>query len=567
MPDFRTLPEALSDAAASGEGYVFLAGAHEVRRSYADIQRTSLGIAARLRATGLEPGDLVAIVINDAEQFLTAFLGVSIAGMVPASLYPPTTTSELPAYLELTAGIVRSAQARAVITTAALAPCFDGLAATCPSLAQVLSRESLDDEVDLAHGASGSARLRIDDLAFVQFTSGSTSSPKGVALTHKSLSANIDAISGPRGLDAREGDVAVSWLPLFHDMGLVGIALGALYSARRAIIMTPQAFVKRPAEWLRAMTRYRATISFAPNFAYDLCVRRIKDRDLDGLDLSAWRIAGCGAEPIHARTLAAFAEKFAPVGFRDTSFVASYGLAEHVVAATFAPLNRPPRVDQVDAADLHQRRVATPAGIDQERTVEVVGCGRPIPGHRIRIVGEDGRDADEREVGHITLSGPSVMLGYYRDEPLTSQTIRDGWLYTGDLGYIADGELFVCGRLKDIVIVNGRKYHPQDLEWAVDQLGGIRRGRVVAFGSTQADGRERVILVVEPSGTMTADRLTDAIRRRIGDLCGLYVDDVVLVPSGTIGRTTSGKVQRAATKARFERGELAAAADRAGLHA
>jgi fatty-acyl-CoA synthase len=564
MPDFRTLPDALSDAAASDEGYVFLVGGSEVRRSYADIRRTAFGVAASLLDSGLRRGDLVALVVNDAEQFLTAFFGVSIAGMVPASLYPPSTTSELPAYLELTGGIVRSSGARGVVTTAALKPWFDDLAASCPALHVVLAREGLDAGTTGSTGDRISANVGLDNLAFVQFTSGSTSSPKGVALTHRSLSANIDAISGPHGLNATDGDVAVSWLPLFHDMGLVGIGLGAVYSARRAVIMTPHAFVKRPAEWLRAIAKYRATISFAPNFAYDLCVRRIKDRDLEGLDLSSWRIAGCGAEPIHAPTLDAFAEKFAPVGFRASSFVASYGLAEHVVAATFAPLNRPARVDHVDAADLTDNRVARTSTGNQ--TMAVVGCGRPFPGHQIRIIGEDGRETPERHVGEIALSGPSVMLGYYKDEALTARTIRDGWLHTGDLGYLADGELFVCGRVKDIIIVNGRKYHPQDLEWAVDQLGGVRRGRVVAFGAAQAGGPDRVVLVVEPSGTVAAEPLTESIRRRIGDLCGLCVDDVVLVPSGTIGRTTSGKVQRAATKARFERGELAAAGDRAGLH-
>ncbi|HEY2905019.1 MAG TPA: fatty acyl-AMP ligase [Vicinamibacterales bacterium] len=566
MPDLRTLADALSDAASSDEGYLFLVGGDEVRRPYAEIRQTALGVAQSLSESGLEPGDLVAIVINDAEQFLTAFLGVSVAGMVPASLYPPSTTSELPAYLELTAGIVRSSAARGVITTSALKPWFDDLAPSCPALTAVLAREALG--VAPASGSDhqrGAARVGIDDIAFVQFTSGSTSSPKGVALTHKSLSANIAAISGPCGLKASDGDLAVSWLPLFHDMGLVGIALGALYSVRPAVIMTPHAFVKRPAEWLRAITRYRGTISFAPNFAYDLCVRRVKDRDLEGLDLSAWRIAGCGAEPIHAPTLTAFAEKFAPVGFRASSFLASYGLAEHVVAATFAPLNRLPRVEQVDAADLTDRRIARPSPRGQ--TVAVVGCGMPFPDHQIRIIGEDGREAPERGVGEITLRGPSVMLGYYKDDELSAQTIRDGWLHTGDLGYLAGGELFVCGRVKDIIIANGRKYHPQDLEWAVDQLPGVRRGRVVAFGSAQAGGPDRVVVVVEPNRTIATEPLTEAIRRCIGDLCGLYVDDVVLVANGTIGRTTSGKVQRAATKARFERGELAAAHDRAGLHA
>jgi fatty-acyl-CoA synthase len=517
-------------------------------------------VATSLLACGLKRGDLVALVINGSEPFLTAFFGVSLAGLVPASLYPPSTTSELPAYVEQTASILRHAGVRAVVTTSALKSSFDEMAPSCPELELVLACESLDAPARPIPGA----RVTLDDLAFVQFTSGSTSSPKGVALTHRSLASNIAAIAGPQGLHTIKGDVAVSWLPLFHDMGLVGIALGAMYTAGPAVLLSPTAFVKRPAEWLRVMTRHRGTISFAPNFAYDLCVRRVKDSDLEGLDLSPWRVAGCGAEPVHAPTLAAFADRFAPVGFRRTSFVPSYGLAEHVVAVSLSPLDRPVRVEEVDASQLTERRVATPA---VGRTLTLVGCGVPLPGHRIRIVGENGRELRDREVGEIALAGPSVMLGYYKAEAMTDRTIRDGWLYTGDLGYTVDGELFVCGRIKDIIIVNGRKYHPQDLEWAVDQLQGVKRGRVVAFGTRRNGGPDRVVLVIEPAGTLSSEQVIDSARRRIGDLCGLYVDDVMLVRSGTIGRTTSGKVRRAATKELYERGELAAAVHTTSLQA
>jgi fatty-acyl-CoA synthase len=288
---------------------------------------------------------------------------------------------------------------------------------------------------------------------------------------------------------------------------------------------------------------------------------------MDGLDLSSWRVAGCGAEPIHAATLRAFADKFAPVGFSDRAFLPSYGLAEHVVAATIAPRGRELRVDEVDADGLTDERVARPVR-SGGHIATIVGCGAPLRGHALRIVDEAGQERPPRHVGEITLAGPSVMLGYYKDGDATARAIRGGWLYTGDLGYIADGELFVCGRLKDIIIVHGRKYHPQDVEWAVDQIGGIRRGRVVAFGTADTGGRDRVVVVAEPSGTMAPQDLVDAIRRRVGDVCGLYVDEVVLVPSGTIGRTTSGKVQRADAKSRYERGELAGAySDRAGTPA
>ena len=548
MAGLRTLPEALSQGAAADAGYCFAAPDGDRWRPYADLQQGAWRAASFLRAAGLRRGDLVGLVLSDAEQFLTALFGASIAGLTPASIYPPSTASDLPRYLELTASILRAAGARAVVTSRALLPSFEEARALCPELSLVLCADSMAGEAEQPDWQPS-----LDDIAFVQFTSGSTSSPKGVALTHANVSANIDAFLGPSAVAASAEDLGVSWLPLNHDMGLVGMALGALYTRRSCVLLPPETFVRRPAEWLRAITRHRATVSFAPNFAYDLCVRRVKD--LAGLDLSSWRVAGCGAEPIHPPTLAAFAEKFAPAGFRDTSFLPCYGLAEHVLAATFPPRGRRPRTEIVSADSLTGPRVAVPHD-GTGASMALVSCGSALPGHRVQIVDEDGRSVADRHVGEIVLAGPSVMLGYYKQEALTAQTIRDGWLHTGDLGYLSGGELFVCGRAKDLIIVNGRKYHPQDLEWAVDALGGVRRGRVVAFGATESGQADRVVIVVEPSGTVPADILTDTIRREISGRFGLYVDEVAVVRSGTVGRTTSGKVQRAATKARYESGEL-----------
>jgi acyl-CoA synthetase (AMP-forming)/AMP-acid ligase II len=555
MPRLRTLPEALADAARGDAGIVFQSGAGETSSSYREIRRQSLQVARALTDAGLRPGDLVALIVPDGEQFLTALFGASIARLIPASLYPPATTGDLPRYIELTAGILNAAAARAVVTSRALAPAFAEARAMCPHLALVLCREDLDAPPDEPSGAPS-----LDDIAFVQFTSGSTSMPKGVTLTHANLAANIAAFAGPAGVAVRPDDIAVSWLPLNHDMGLVGMALGAIYIGRPCVLLTPQTFVKRPVEWLRALTRHRGTISFAPTFAYDLCVRRVKD--LGGLDLSGWRIAGCGAEPIHPATLAAFAAKFSAVGFRDTTFLPCYGLAEHVLAATFPPRDRGLRIERVAADDLAARRVAvSPADPDSPST-SLVSCGSALPGHRLIVADDRGEALPEREVGEILLAGPSVMVGYYKQEALTAEVLRDGWLRTGDLGYLSGGELFVCGRVKDLIIVHGRKYHPQDFEWAADDVNGVRRGRVVAFG-VETSGADRVVLVVEPSGTVSADLLAEAIRKRIGDLFGVYVDEVAIVPSGTVGRTTSGKVQRAATRERFARGEWSVEGTRA----
>jgi fatty-acyl-CoA synthase len=552
----RTLPDMLAQAARGEHGYRFVSSRGETVRSYAEIHERALRLANALRALGLRRGDLVALVVADHEQFLTSLFGASLAGVVPASLYPPATTSDLPGYLESTTAVLRSCAARAVITTSALYPHLEPLRDVCPALSVVAAFDTLDMPGTMAFETPADT-----DIAFVQFTSGSTSAPKGVVITHRNLIANIHAFSGKHGMGASKSDIAVSWLPLYHDMGLVGMALGAAHVGVPAVLLTPEAFVKRPVEWLRAITRHHGTISFAPNFAYDLSVRRVKDREMDGLDLSSWRVAGCGAEPIHASTLTAFADKFRAVGFRDTIFLPSYGLAEHVLAATIPPRGRRLNVDCLSADDMTSRRVATRAESDDDgETVSVVGCGLPLPGHQIRIVDDQRRPLPERHIGEIALKGPSVSPGYYNDAEITARTIRDGWLFTGDLGYLSNGELFVCGRVKDLIIVNGRKYHPQDLEWGLADLAGIRRGRVVAFGTAGTGRPDRTVVVVEPSGTVPPQELAESIRRRIVDVCGLLVDDVVLVPGGTVTRTTSGKVRRAATKMSYERGEFDGAA-------
>jgi fatty-acyl-CoA synthase len=555
MPGPRTLPEALDEASTTGAGYTFLTDAGARYRSYADLREASLHLAGGLHRADVKPGAVVALLLSDAEQFLTTLCGAILAGMVPASLYPPAPTASPERYLDTTISAIRASGARAVVTTPEWSSWLEPFRGGGSALDAVLTFDAL-----AAASPAEPRQPALDDIALVQYTSGSTSSPKGVVLTQANLSANIEAINGPDGLAASHEDRGVSWLPLYHDMGLIGMSLCALYCARPVVLMTPDRFVKRPVEWLRAISQYRGTISFAPNFAYDLCVRRVKDRDLASLDLSSWRVAGCGAEPVNARTLAAFAEKFAPAGFRESSFLPSYGLAEHVLAATFPPRDRAPRVHQIAAGELADSGIAVVVPDGAESSVRLVSCGRPLSGHAIRIVTEDGGPAAENQVGEIALKGPSVMLGYYKDELLTRRTIRDGWLHTGDLGYLSGGELFVCGRSKDLIIVSGRKYHPQDIEWSLDEVSGLRRGRAVAFGAAGEDGPERIVIVAEPSGTAPPAAVAAEIRRRVGDGCGLAVSDVLLVPAGTIGRTTSGKVQRARLRAAYERGELTSAA-------
>ena len=491
----RTLPEALRDAAAGEHGCLFLAGGAEsraVHRTYAELRQASMGVAAALRRAGLQRGDLVGLAIGDAELFLTVLYGASMAGGGPASLHPPGATRDLDSYFDLTAGVLRAAGARALVTNATLVAGFERARATCPELAIVLPCEGISGQDGPV--CQDGWEPSLDDLAFVQFTSGATSEPKGVALTHRNLCANVNAINGPHGLATTDADSAVSWLPLHHDMGLVGMALGPLYSSRPAVFLPTHVVVRRPAEWLRAIARHGASVSFAPNFAYDLCVRRVKDVDLAGVDLSCWRVAGCGAEPIHAPTLAAFAERFAAFGFRETAFLPGYGLAEHVVAATFAPRGRPIRTDGA-----------------------LVSCGVPFPDHRLRIVDDDGGELPERAVGEIMLAGPSVMQGYYEHGALTREALFDGWLATGDLGYLADGELYVCGRAKDLITRTG-KFHRRS------EGRGRARGKpprpAVAF-APRPDAA-RLVMVVEPND----GRCRRARGQRapwMADLYGLHV--------------------------------------------
>ncbi len=403
MTTLRTLPEALAAAASTEAGYTFLAPGGAVRRSYAEIRQQALRVARSLEEAGLRRGDLVALVIGDSEQFLTSLFAASIAGLVPVSLFSPATSGDQARYLEMTSGVLRASGARAIVTSSGLVSALSALREHCPSLDIVLSYDTLD-----APACEPSRQLSLDDLAFIQFTSGSTSAPKGIALTHRNVAANIAAFAAC--LDVQKDDVGLSWLPLNHDMGLVGMAIGSVYASVSTVLLTPVMFVKRPAEWLKAITRFRASVSFAPNFAYDLAVRRVKEKDLEGLDLSSWRVAGCGAEPVHAPTLAAFAERFASVGFRETAFLPSYGLAEHVLAATFSPVGRGPRVEQVAAEALTERYLAVPAATG-DKTVSLVSCGSQLPGHVLKIVGEDGRRLADREVGVSVLGRPSVMVG------------------------------------------------------------------------------------------------------------------------------------------------------------
>jgi acyl-CoA synthetase (AMP-forming)/AMP-acid ligase II len=548
-----TLPEALAVAARGSGGYEYLAenGQPSSNQPFSRLLDDALSVAGGLREAGLQSGETVALIVPEAREFLTTFLGAVCAGLVPAPLYPPVRLDQFESYLRQTLPAVRVSRAAAVVTTTPLRRVLGAFQADVPSVRSVLAIEKLDGPRLKAAAAVG-----LDDPAFLQFTSGSTSDPKGVVLTHRNLAENVAAIAGPHGLALTSSDRGVSWLPLFHDMGLIGMALTVLYAGCWTEFLSPLAFLKRPASWLKAISRRHGTIGFAPNFAYDLCVRRVHPHEMDELDLSSWRVAGCGAEPVRAATLAAFAKKFAAVGFRAEAFLPCYGMAEHTLAVTFPPLDRMPRVDEIDAGQLSTARRAVPPQNAQALSTELVSCGRPFPGHDVRIADARGHALAERHVGQILLKGPSVFRGYLDREALTRETLAGGWLHSGDLGYLAGGELYICGRVKDTIIVNGRNYYPQDLEQAAADVPDVRRGRAVAFGTDSGAGRERIVVVVEPAHAPHGDDLADRVRGRIAEATGVTVDEVVVAPSGTIPKTTSGKLQRSRVRHRYESGIL-----------
>jgi fatty-acyl-CoA synthase len=549
----RTVAQALDEAAASVGGFTFVeSDGREHVTPFKVLRDSAYALGGALRALGLERGDHVALIVPDADGFVTAFMGVSVAGLVPMPLAHPFDVGQLDGYLARVAPLLWIGHVRAIVTTERLRPRLGSLQSTVPTI-RVLAAWT-----ELTGPALASANpADPDSPALLQFTSGSTSRPKGAVLTHANLSANVSAIGGPGGLGLTATDTSVSWLPLFHDMGLIGLVLCPLYFGCNGVFLSPAAFLKRPVEWLRAITRHRGTASFAPNFAYEMCVRRVREAELEGLDLSSWRVAGCGAEPIQAAVLEAFAARYAPAGFRATSFVAAYGLAEHTLAVALAPRDRGLRVDTVRASELSSNRRAVPCSPDSPDASRLVGCGGPFPDHSLRVVDDGGYPVGERVVGEILVSGPSMMRGYLSGPDSIEDEVREGWLATGDLGYLADGELYVCGRRKEVIIVGGRNYFPQDLEWALNVMPGVRSGGVAAFAATEPGLPDRAVVVVETEGAVHVDALKAEVRRRVLQATGLAVHEIVLAPRGTIVRTTSGKLRRAELRERYNAGTLA----------
>jgi fatty-acyl-CoA synthase len=522
--------------------------------SYGRLWTEASALAGGLRERGVRAGDTVGVVLPTGLDFLRSFQGILLAGAVPVPIYPPARLDRLDEYASRQAAILADAGVRLLITLDKAMPIASLLRSRVPSLEQVVTADTLAEQGSDWGEPEGSSA----DAAFIQYTSGSTGRPKGVLLTHENLLANIKAIG--LGLALRPGDVGVSWLPLYHDMGLIGSWLFCLFHGIPIDIQPPLSFMARPERWLWAIHRRRATLSAAPNFAYELCARKIPDAAIEGLDLSSWRCALNGAEPVSPETLERFARRFAPFGFRREALMPVYGLAENAVALCVPPPGRGPVVDRVLRDALERDGRAAPAPEADARALRFLSEGPPLPEHEVRIVDDAGDDVPERCVGRLVFRGPSMTSGYYRKPDATAAvTLPGGWLDSGDLAYMASGEVHVTGRLKDLIIKAGRNLVPQEIEEAAAQVPGIRKGCVAAFGTVLPDrGTEALVVVAETRKRheQERERLATAVTERVAAAVDVPPDAVVLVKPGTVPKTSSGKIRRADTRALYEAGTL-----------
>jgi len=521
--------------------------------SYGQLKAEADKIALGLQALGLRQGESVAIMLPSSPEYFYCFIGVLLAGGVPVPLYPPARLSQLEEHLRRSVAILSNCAAPILMTVAEGKLHAKPLCALVETLSQVISVGELA-EVD---GVCVTPKLSGADIAFLQYTSGSTGTPKGVVLTHANLLANIRAMG--EAVAARPDDVFVSWLPLYHDMGLIGAWLGSLYHGMPLVLMPPLSFISRPQRWLQAIHRYRGTLSASPNFGYEACLRRLEDKDLEGLDLSSWRCAFNGAEAVIPETVEGFSERFKSYGFDPKAMMPVYGLAESSVGLGFPKLGRGLLIDHVQRDTFSHQGVAVPAGESDHNALRFVACGLPLPGHQIRIVDESGRELPERRQGRVEFRGPSATSGYFRNPAATAKLFHGDWLDAGDLGYIASGELFVTGRIKDLIIRAGRNIYPQEVEQAVSEVEGIRKGCVAVFGGKDAaTGTERLIVLAETRRLEAArsDSLRAQVHSVITDLLGEPPDDIVLAAPGAVLKTSSGKVRRAAIRELYERGEI-----------
>ncbi|NGY03630.1 fatty acyl-AMP ligase [Solimonas terrae] len=550
---YCTLTGALDYAAGSANAMNFYSGKGELQEalSYPDLREQSMTLARHLLASGLKAGDRVGVVAETDGDFARAFFACQYAALVPAPLPLPAALGGRSQYVEHVHGMLASIGATALLAPATLIdwleePCSDLPLRFCGTLAQLRT---------LPAGSDDLPEVDANALAYLQFSSGSTRFPQGVAVTHRAVIANIGAIAR-YGLEIGPDDRCVSWLPFYHDMGLVGFLLTPLCCAIPVDFIATREFARRPLTWLQLISRNRGTLSYSPSFGYELCARRAENGAPDGLDLSSWRAAGIGGDMVRPAPLHAFAERFAGSGFRADAFVPSYGMAEAALALSFSPAGRALRVDVLDIDALERNDRAEPAAADATRSRSFVFCGPILPGHAVEVRGENGEALAERQIGRILVRGPSLMKEYFaRPDETERVMLAGGWLDTGDLGYLADGEIVITGRAKDLIIVNGRNILPQDLEWTAEgEVAALRSGDVAAF-SVNDEAGERVVVLFECRSN--DPDLRDAIGAEVAGVLrtrhGVHAD-VVPVPPRALPQTSSGKLSRAKARQLYLKG-------------
>ena len=541
--------------------------------TFADLYAAAQRCAAELARRGVPPGGRVSLMLPTSRAFFVSYAGILLAGAVPVPIYPPFRADRIEEYADRQAGILNNAGVCMLLTFRRAEAVAKLLKPRVRSLDSVVDAEKLLDAADKAPppapGAlpahlSGARVRKSSDIALLQYTSGSTGDPKGVTLTHANLLANIRSIG--EAVQLTSDDVGISWLPLYHDMGLIGAWLTLLHFGTQLCVMSPLAFLTRPERWLWAFHKHRGTITAAPNFAYELCVRKIADKDIEGVDLSCWRAALNGAEPVNPETLVRFEQRFAKYGFRREAQLPVYGLAEASLAVTFPPLDRGPRVDLVDREIFTAQGRAEPA-TDNPAAIAFVSSGMPVPRHEVKIVDDAGNELPDRTEGFLWFRGPSATEGYFNNPAATQSLFPAGaaahdefaWVNSGDRAYRAEGEIFVTGRVKDIIIKGGRNLYPHEVEELAGRADGIRKGCIVAFGlKDEASGTEKLVVVAETREADSARRsaIASAVTHEISAGLGLPPDRVELIPPGSIPKTSSGKLRREETRQLYVAGTL-----------
>lgn len=559
--DFDTLPEALDYAAKGLRGANFYSGRGDLEASmtWGEIRDRGVALARKLTALGFQKGDRIALIAETSADFVIFFVGAQYASVLPVPLPLPTSFGGKEGYIGQLSGQMKSCEA-----TGVMAPAF---------MADMITEATKDFDLRFAgtlanymdvDGDGGLALPSSDDLSYLQYSSGSTRFPHGVSVTHRSLLSNTRGMARD-GVQMRDEDRCVSWLPFYHDMGLVGMLLTSLCAQCSVDFVPTEQFARRPLSWLRVIAKNKGTITYSPTFGFDICTRRVALRSsaMEELDLSSVRVAGIGGDMIRPDVMRAFVDTFSSVGFAAGALLPSYGLAECTLGVSFAEVGAGILIEHVEEARLAgDRHVLVNGSANEPRYREVVNCGRPLPEYEIEIRGEDDDLKDDSVVGRVFVRGESVMAGYYNDPETTRAVLsEDRWLDTGDMGFMKDGNLYIVGRAKDLIIVNGRNHWPQDIEWAAEQLPGLKNGDVAAI-SVPGENAEEIPMILAQcrvSDISDRNRLIDDLKRHIQSETGINCL-IELVPPRSLPRTSSGKLSRSKARNHYLSGMLQAAA-------